>query len=125
MEKENEKKKCACRGGNLDRFIQPIILLIVYEEPVTGYGIFKNMGDFSMFRESRPDVTGVYRYLKIMEQRGLLEQYECRESENKYKMKYRITKEGIQCLENWERTLTEYADAILELVSCMKQKKNV
>lgn len=123
MGEMKETKKCACKGGNLDRFIQPIILLIVYNEADTGYGIFKKMADFSMFRKDRPDVTGVYRYLKIMEQRGLLEQFESREGDNKYKMKYRITRSGMECLENWEHTLTEYADAILELVDCMKRKE--
>ena len=76
MAEEIKEKKCACKGGNLDRFIQPIILLILAEEADTGYGVFKKMGEFSMFRESRPDATGVYRYLRIMEQRELLEQFE-------------------------------------------------
>lgn len=123
MEKIDDKKKCACKGGNLDRFIQPIILLILLDEVDTGYGIYKRMADFSMFRENKPDVTGVYRYLKIMEQRGLLEQFESREAENKYKMKYRITKEGMACLDNWEHTLSDYAEAILELVGRIKQTK--
>lgn len=83
----------------------------------------QKMGEFSMFRESRPDATGVYRYLRIMEQRELLEQFESREAENKYKMKYRITKEGRECLANWKVTLTAYADAISELVGRMEEKE--
>lgn len=123
MAEEIKEKKCACKGGNLDRFIQPIILLILAEEADTGYGVFKKMGEFSMFRESRPDATGVYRYFRIMEQRELLEQFESREAENKYKMKYRITKEGRECLANWKVTLTAYADAISELVGRMEEKE--
>lgn len=122
MEEESKEKKCACKGGNLDRFIQPIILLVLADEPDTGYGVFKKIGEFSMFREARPDATGVYRYLRIMEQRNLLEQFEYREAKNKYKMKYRITGEGKECLINWKATLTAYADAILELVSRMEEK---
>lgn len=72
-----------------------------------------------MFQETRPDATGVYRYLRMMEQKGLLEQFECKESANKYRMKYRITGSGLECLANWKITLTEYADAILELVGKM------
>lgn len=116
MSEEKKEKKCACKGGNLDRFIQPIILLILSEETETGYAVFKKMEEFSMFRETKPDATGVYRYLRIMEQKGLLEQFECKEGNNKYKMKYRITEDGLECLANWKRTLTDYADAILELV---------
>lgn len=116
MPEEKKEKKCACKGGNLDRFIQPIILLILSEETETGYAVFKKMGAFSMFRETKPDATGVYRYLRIMEEKGLLEQFECKESDNKYKKKYRITGDGLECLANWKATLTDYADAILELV---------
>lgn len=123
MSEEIKEKKCACKGGNLDRFIQPIILLILAEEAETGYSVFKKMSGFSMFRESRPDATGVYRYLRIMEQRGLLEQFESREAENKYKMKYCITKTGRECLSNWKVTLTAYAEAIEELVGRMEEKK--
>lgn len=117
---DTESKKCACKGGNLDRFIQPIILLILRDGPDTGYGVFKRVGEFSMFREEKPDATGVYRYLRIMEQRGLLEQFEFKEAENKYKKKYRITEDGRQCLASWKNTLTEYADSIRELVACME-----
>ena len=114
-----ENEKCACRGGNLDRFIQPIILMILKEEPSTGYRILKQMEQFSMFGDSRPDATGVYRYLRLMEERELLEQFEEREGENKYKKKYRITENGKECLENWKGTLTAYAKAIEELVERM------
>lgn len=117
-----ESKKCACKGGNLDRFIQPIILLILQEETDTGYGIFKKVGEFSMFTDAKPDATGVYRYLKIMEERGLLEQFEQREAKNKYKMKYRITEEGKKCLQNWRGTLDRYANAIRELVEQIDEK---
>lgn len=117
----SETKKCACKGGNLDRFIQPMILLILMDEPDTGYGIFKKVGEFSMFREEKPDATGIYRYLRIMEERGLLEQYEHKEAENKYKMKYRITGEGKECLVHWKGTLTRYAESIKELVEQMEK----
>lgn len=118
---ETEGKKCACKGANLDRFIQPMILLILTDGPDTGYAILKKAGGFSMFREEKPDATGVYRYLRLMEKRGLLEQYECREAENKYKMKYRITEDGKQCLGNWKKTLSGYAESILELVAYMEK----
>ncbi|MCI6006356.1 MAG: hypothetical protein SOY73_05030 [Blautia sp.] len=100
---ETEGKKCACKGANLDRFIQPMILLILTDGPDTGYAILKKAGGFSMFREEKPDATGVYRYLRLMEKRGLLEQYECREAENKYKMKIGSQKTGSSALGTGKR----------------------
>lgn len=118
---KQEEKKCACKGGNLERFIQPIILQILMDGPDTGYGIFKKMEEFSMFREDKPDVTGIYRYLRVMESRGLLLKFESREGENKYKMKYRITEDGRECLSNWRKTLAEYAESIMDLVTKIDQ----
>ena len=117
-----QEKTCACKGGNLDRFIQPMILLILQKEPDTGYGVFKKVGEFSMFRDTRPDAAGIYRYLKLMEERGLLEHFEYKEAENKYKIKYCITPEGQECLANWKDTLTRYAESILELVEQMNKE---
>lgn len=118
---EIETKKCACKGGNLDRFIQPIILLILIDGPDTGYGIFKRVGEFSMFREEKPDATGIYRYLRLMEKRELLEQFDFKEGANKYKKKYRITESGKECLGNWKETLTGYAASVLELAECIRK----
>lgn len=118
-----EEKKCACKGGNLDRFIQPMILYILMEESSTGYRIIKRLGDFLMFKETRPDPTGVYRYLRVMEEKKLLEQFEEKEGDNKYKKKYRITEEGKGCLENWKVTLRDYAQSIGELVKILDGEK--
>lgn len=121
METILENEKCACRGGNLDRFIQPMILSILMEEPSTGYRIIKGMEKFSMFGNTRPDATGIYRYLRIMEEKGLLEQIEEKEGENKYKKKYRITETGKECLKNWKGTLKNYAKAIEEFVERIEE----
>ena len=113
------KKKCACKGSNLDRFIQPIIFLILYSQECTGYSIIKQMGEYAMFRGGKPDATGVYRYLKLMEERGLIAS-KLYNSEQKEIRKYAITGEGTECLNNWRRTLLEYRAAINELIGEME-----
>ena len=63
MAEEIKEKKCACKGGNLDRFIQPIILLILAEEADTGYGVFKKWVNFLCFGSPdrmQPVFTGIF-----------------------------------------------------------------
>lgn len=115
------KKKCACKGSNLDRFIQPIILLILCGRECTGYSIIKMAGEYSMFRGGSPDATGMYRYLKLMEGRGLIASNIYQEAgTDKTSKKYHITEEGKKCLANWKTTLVEYRTSINELIAEME-----
>ncbi|MDD3339841.1 MAG: PadR family transcriptional regulator [Lachnospiraceae bacterium] len=114
------KRKCACQGYNLDKFIQPIILMILHEEPYSGYGIIQHMQDYSMFRLGTPDATGVYRHLRSMEERHHIELFEEPNEQGVMKKKYRITEEGRECLCSWKQTLLAYRIAVDDLITEMK-----
>lgn len=109
-----EKKKkspldeptCACRGANLSKFIQPVILAILKKGPSKGYGIIHGATDYATF-DKPPDATGLYRTLRQMEEKGLIEKLDTDE--------YQITAEGRICLKTWKWTLREYADNIRAL----------
>lgn len=105
-------ENCACCGTNLDRFLQPIILSIVKKAPCTGYAIVKQIAEYSTFKGNGPDPTGVYRYLKIMSNRKMLQ----RRAEGEKEL-YAITDEGEHCLGQWMETLAEYAGQIETLRS--------
>ena len=102
--------KCACCGGNLDRFLQPIILSILVKEPQTGYAIVKKIGQYSTFKGRGPDPTGVYRYLKIMMLKGMLKKQNS--ESNSDKSLFAITENGESCLAKWQETLEEYSGQI-------------
>lgn len=110
------KKKCACNGSNLDKFIQPVILYILSKNECSGYRIIQEMGTFVLFKDGLPDATGVYRYLKSMENRGHIEACEYYNENNIQKKKYKITELGLECLGNWKHTLMEYQDTIGQLI---------
>lgn len=113
--KIEKRQKCPCQGGNLDRFIQPIILAILIREECTGYQIVKRMENYSTCRDARPDPTGVYRYLKTMQNRGHIEKITLPGEHDKEKSLFSITESGRQCLGNWVTTLKTYGAAILQL----------
>lgn len=111
------KEKCACCGANLDRFVQPVILAILAKEPATGYAVVKRMAVYSTFAGAGPDPTGVYRYLKLMKSRGLINQAAEEPDAAGAAPLYAITDAGRDCLQNWILTLTDYAGQIKALTS--------
>ncbi len=108
-------KKCACCGDNLDRFVQPVILSIIAKEPSNGYTVIKKIPEYATFTESGADPTGVYRYLKIMQNKGLIQKTTIDKNDTNSSI-YSITDAGMTCLNNWRNTLQEYAHKIVCLI---------
>lgn len=103
--------KCACKGTNLDRFLQPIILSILNKEACSGYTVVKQISRYATFEQAGADPTGVYRYLKIMRYKGMIEKLaegaEADEAERETAC-FHITAKGVECLEEWKVTLGNY-----------------
>ncbi|AFM23603.1 PadR family transcriptional regulator [Desulfomonile tiedjei] len=109
--------QCPCAGINLDKLVQPTILALLAREDLHGYGLVQKITEYPMFAGDKPDPTGVYRFLKILEQRGLVTaEWELADSGPPKKV-YKITAEGIECLERWIVTLDEYRRSIDTLLS--------
>lgn len=104
--------KCPCYGSNLDKLIQPIILIILAQEDLYGYKIVQRMAESPMCKGHKPDGTGVYRFLKAMEQRGSVESSWSLDDSGPAKRIYRITNEGRDCLAHWIDTLEDYRRSI-------------
>ncbi len=101
-----DEPTCACRGANLSKFIQPVILSILKKQDAKGYTIMQEATQYATFSKA-PDATGLYRTLHMMEHKGLIEQLDTDE--------YHITAEGRLCLKTWKWTLRDYADTIRQL----------
>ena len=109
---------CSCRGGNLDKFIQPHILVILSKRPMYGLEIIGELEKMDMFIGHSPDPTGVYRYLKKMEADGQLSSEMKTEAPGKRMNKvYSITDEGKRCLASWAVVLGQYSVDIIGLVT--------
>jgi len=108
---------CSCTGINLDKFIQPMILLFLAEQDLHGYGLTQKIMNSPMFKGEKPDPTGVYRFLKSMENRQfVVSTWELAESGPPKKI-YKITATGMTCLETWIDTLRDYVKSITSIVS--------
>ena len=108
---------CPCKGKNLDKMLQPGILISLFHEDKYGYSIIRDLEMNPMFDGTSPDKTGVYRYLKRMEGSGyLVSRWEFEDDNNTPRKIYAITDKGRTCLSNWKATLLEYAASVADLV---------
>ena len=109
---ETLKKTCACTGSTLGKFIQPILLDILRRRKSNGYQIVKEMESYPTFEGSKPDPTGIYRYLHAMEEKQLI----VSDAAGVYEM----TEAGKDCFENWKRTLRVYFEQLARLAELME-----
>jgi len=111
-----ELADCPCTGGTLDRLIQPAILTTLAEGPLHGYRVAERIGEMPGFSGQRPDVSGVYRFLKSMERKELVVSEWDLSDSGPAKKCYRITPAGRKCLRKWVKTLEDYRDRIADLL---------
>ena len=63
---------CPCLGGTLDKLIQPAILAALSHGPLHGYKLAERISEMASCSAGKPDLSGIYRFLKAMEARGLV-----------------------------------------------------
>jgi len=113
--------ECPCTGGTLDRLIQPAILLVLAEGSAHGYRIAERLGEMPSFAGQKPDVSGVYRFLKSMERKELVVgRWDLSES-GPAKKCYQITPAGRRCLRAWVKTLEDYRKSITDLLRAARR----
>ncbi|MFZ1933043.1 MAG: helix-turn-helix transcriptional regulator [Thermoguttaceae bacterium] len=110
------RDECPCEGTTLAKLLQPAILTVLAEGELHGYRIVERLADMPILSGSPPDSTGVYRFLRVMEGRGLLTSSWDTSSSGPAKRLYRLTKDGRKCLARWVKTLTHYCRAIGDLL---------
>ena len=114
----DELDSCACSGGNLPRFVQPVLLGLLVREPMHGYALVQKLEDTGLFGPQPPDMTGCYRMLRDMERSGVLET-EYDRGDGPARKKYRVTALGRRCLNRWISSLTsnrDHLDRVLALL---------
>lgn len=110
-----------CAGATLARLLQPAILTILAGEALHGYQIVKRAAKMEVFGGERPDPTGVYRALRIMERRGLVISAWRLSLSGPARRSYRLTNRGGKCLDRWIDTLDRYRQAIGDLVASARK----
>jgi len=114
-------QECPCAGVTLDKLVQPAILVILAEGPLHGYRIAERIAEMSICGGHKPDVSGIYRFLKAMEGRGLVASSWDLSESGPARKSYQITKAGELCLAQWIKTLEDYRQGITELLKAARK----
>lgn len=115
--------KCPCSGRTLARLIQPAVMAVLAREALHGYVIAQRLHAMDLFREQKPDVTGLYRLLKNMEKRGLVTSVWERGPSGPAKRRYRLAPDGHACLERWVTTLRSYQRTVGALLAVVAKHR--
>jgi PadR family transcriptional regulator, regulatory protein PadR len=116
-----EGESCPCGGGTLDKLVQPAILIVLSEGPLHGYGLAERLSQMPMFGGQKPDGSGIYRFLKTMESKGLVASSWDTTQSGPARRAYEITPAGEGCLRTWVRTLESYRDGINSLLRAARK----
>ncbi len=111
---------CPCSGATLDKLVQPAILAALTEGPSHGYCLAERINEMVGRFGDKPDVSGIYRFLKKMESTGLVVSTWEAGDKGHAKRLYEITTDGRACLVRWTSTLETYLKAIRGLLSQTK-----
>ena len=98
--------ECPCSGKNMANFAAPWILLTLYNHEGThGYEIKKILKNYMQDLGISFNITGLYRHLKVLEQRGVVSSQWDTPDKGPAKRKYYLTDVGKDCLMRWIQTL--------------------
>ena len=101
---------CPCSGATLDKLIQPAILAALTEGPIHGYRLAERINEMTGHFGEKPDVSGIYRFLRRMETTGLATSSWEAGDKGHAKRLYEITSDGWACLAHWTTTLETYQE---------------
>jgi DNA-binding PadR family transcriptional regulator len=100
--------QCSCSGKNLARLLRPALLALLAHGKTHGYDLIQQIHGLPIFSEFPPDISGIYKVLKSMEQEGLVSaSWELGDS-GPAKRRYALAPEGRVCLTRWCETLETY-----------------
>lgn len=117
----DDPETCPCSGTTLDKFIQPAILIVLTGGDLHGYKIAERLANMAPFQGQKPDVSGIYRSLRTMEERGLVAGTWDVSQRGPAKRLYKLTASGRQCLARWVETLRRHHKAVGELLALAAQ----
>jgi DNA-binding PadR family transcriptional regulator len=113
--------RCPCGGGTLDKLIQPAILAVLAEGPLHGYKLAERLGRTPICGGRNPDASGIYRFLRAMEEKGLVASSWDLSHSGPARKQYRLTASGRKCLLHWTKTLEEYRQCITALLATARK----
>jgi len=111
--------------GNLFRFVEPLILLGLRNQPgASGYDILANL-DGHTLTGTTIDKAAVYRALAVLEANGMTEVEWTESVRGAGRKSYRLTTKGVDHLAEWTDLLNGLAAGLRDFVKDARTKPSV
>jgi len=117
-------KSCGCSSrsknfGNVERFIEPCILLLLSQKPSHGYGL---MEDLEHKCGEKVDIGNLYRTLRRMEMDGWVKSDWSKNESGPDRRTYTITQDGLDFLKSAVSSLVRTEETIQRLLKGYREK---
>jgi PadR family transcriptional regulator, regulatory protein PadR len=101
--------------GRVERFLEPTLLLLLSEKPTHGYELVDRVAE--IVPGERPELGGLYRVLRALEEDGLVKSEWDAAAPGPAKRRYELTSAGRELLRAWAKALKQtqvVVDAFIE-----------
>jgi PadR family transcriptional regulator, regulatory protein PadR len=106
--------------ARIARFNEPGLLLLLRERPSHGYELIDSLAE--LIPERRVDMGNLYRTLRALETRGLVDSEWDAEAPGPAKRRYELTDAGRKALDEWAANLEQVRDRINEFLRRYERK---
>jgi PadR family transcriptional regulator PadR len=104
---------CSCSMGNLYRYIEPVVLLVLKEEQKSyGYDLAEKLTNFAL-TDARIERASLYRTLRVLEENGHVTSTWDVEGSGPARRVYALTKKGRRHLQEWAQLLGRMGQAMI------------
>jgi PadR family transcriptional regulator, regulatory protein PadR len=90
--------------ARVERFAEPAVLLLLRERPAHGYELLEQLPELT---GERVDMGNLYRFLRVLEQDGIVSSEWDDEAPGPSKRIYELTDEGRALLDHWASALED------------------
>jgi PadR family transcriptional regulator len=112
---------CTCSMGNLYRYIEPVVLLVLQEEEKSyGYDLAERLTGFAL-TDAHIERASLYRTLRVLEENGHVTSTWDVEGAGPARRVYALTEKGRLHLQEWAELLGRVGSAMIAFSQRAKQ----
>lgn len=111
-----------CKGGRLERFLEPCLLLLLLERgPIHGYQLIQELSDFG-FEPDSQDPGLIYRHLRRLEKENMVYSHWETKGPGPARRLYELTEEGRELLESWSMVIEHNMEILTSFLDRYRSK---
>lgn len=103
---EGNSPPCQCNGGQPKNFLQPCLLLLLFQRPSHGYDLLDRLAQAGL-SIGAPDPAAVYRTLRQMERDGMVISRWDPSKHGPRRRTYELSSEGEDLLHTWAQSIRQ------------------